>query len=167
MAVKLHAVFQGKKGEQFLSVTRKNISVGKDRWTQQELVDLKQLMVQKIRKFTFEGTLERSLIIGQEFKTEDKVAWSLFTDEKHAFTNEFGTEDRYVATAGKPNLIAWCDKKLGIVPKYIHVGGKGSKARIPAGHSKNKFFFNSIDEYVASNLSKGFARELRKIINKQ
>lgn len=166
MAIKTKIVFEGKKGEQWLSVKRENITRGYDKWTQEELSDLRDIMVRKIRGFSgrSNGELELSLIIAQQFKTDNKVSWSLFTEAKQALTNEYGIRPRWVTVKDKPQLEEWCNRKLGFVPRMLQIGTR--RGRIPQGASKNKFFYNSIDEYISTNFSRRIGRELSKAINK-
>lgn len=147
-----------------LYVKEHDITKGYGRWTEAELKVLRTMMREKISKFEFKKDLSDSLQVLEQAKTDKQVIWSLSTDLKHAKYNEFGVAETRISTYNNPELQEWCEKKLGFVPARLIIGGP--RSRIKLGASKNKFFFNTLDEYIDNNKGRVFAKRLNEAMNK-
>jgi hypothetical protein len=158
----------GNKVRNYMYLNRKNIQDGYDYLTKKEIDHLEEEMAWKILEFEFEGDLMAGLGTIKLYQLENEVSWMIFNEAVHAKQNEFGTHERWIYIEDKPKVIDWILTYLDVDDPYkmgiLQLGGSGS--RIKLGASKNKFFFNTIDEYKQSNPKKRFAQDIEKFIKK-
>ncbi len=170
MAYKTTIGFNAGKGQ--IRLTRSKISKSMYKTARNELKYIQEEMRRKVDKFEFEGVLSKSIRIMTKNVTEDSINISISTKAAHAKLMEYGTHPRFIYRQGKPNLDKWMDEhknkdwegskyqKHGLRQELIQIGGKGS--HIKWGKSRNKFFYNTIDEYIRNNPRKRLVTEIKK-----
>ena len=144
-----------------------------------ELKEIRRLMVLKIKKFAFEGDLERGILLDAPKKEENNSVLRLRSTAKHSGVMEQGTRERWVHVPTYPKLQRWIHSKYYgdadvVNPKWIKVGGRGTRygSSIEQGNSRNKFFFNTIDQYsnsgrFLSKMQKGLQKAIKRSFKKK
>lgn len=139
------------------------------------LNDMRDIMVKKIMKIPSSGQGQSihdtsTLIISEINKDKNNSTFRLRNTNPHAVFLEFGVsehwiwvgEQRFASTEASLRTAEWARSK-NIDPniRFAKVGGPGSALEL--GNSRYQFFYNSIDQYLASGK---LDRELSKNIDK-
>lgn len=163
-----------RKTERNFDFIIKNIPEEQRKVITREIDNIRRRMRRKIHHFHFGKSGEQSVYYGfvTETRRNDDNTFSktLRNISPHAHYNEWGVVPHHVnildseGTVIREGLAAWFREHLdGEVPRSIFIGGRNS--RIIKDNSRNKFFYNTVEEYANSGrLGQEMEQRLRMLL---